>query len=108
MTVLKAILAFIGQWLFNMFWATDAYISTILGGEPDDTISERVGRAYDARASFPWWHWLIATWANNFVNFVMFCVTLGRQHNHCANSLIGKTACKELWNWGGVRKEKVM
>jgi len=97
-----------GQWLFNMAWAVDAFVSTILGGEPDDTLSERVGRAYLARSALSLRHRLLITAGNNFINWLAWIVTGGKQHDHCADSLRGKTNCKEIWNWGGYRKPKLM
>jgi hypothetical protein len=94
------------QYCYNMLFAIDAFVSTILGGEPDDTISERIGRAYLARNTFNFFHWLIITWANNLVNFLLY-ITAG-QRNHCVMSLQGKTGTKELWSWGGTRVPKVM
>jgi hypothetical protein len=96
------------QYLFNLAWAVDAFVSTVLGGMPDDTISERLGRADLAKASFSWWHRAVITSSQNLVNWLAYVVTAGKQHNHCEESLLGKTNCKEIWSWGGGRSPKEM
>lgn len=92
---------FIGQYLLNMAMAVDQFASTLLGGHPDDTISQRLGRAkVDARehGRSP----SIAIWISVFVvDFLAYL--LAREKNHCEASLEGKTRALELWNWGGSR-----
>jgi hypothetical protein len=95
-----------GQYLFNLLFAIDAFVSTILGGIPDDTISERLGRAYEARATLNYAHVIVVVTAKNIVDLLALIVA--GQKNHCVESLKGKTGTKELWNWGGTRVPKEM
>jgi len=87
------------QYLYNMFFAIDQFASTVLGGDPDDTISERLGRAYLAK---PGPVVKAAKWTVD-----LLALTLVGQKNHCISSLDGKSGVKELWNWGGVRTPKI-
>lgn len=77
-----------------MLLAFDQFISTVLGGHPDDTVSQRLGRAHVAgyKRTEPF---RIA------VDFLAY-VLVG-EDNHCLRSLSGKTMAKEIWNWGGSR-----
>ena len=73
--------------------AVDQFISTALGGHPDDTVSQRLGRAQLSgggrviRASV----WIVDSIA----------LAIAGERDHCLNSLRGKTMASELWNWGG-------
>lgn len=83
------------QYFLNMLFALDQFLSTILGGHPDDTISQRLGRAHMAgvKAAEPFrvtLDWLV--------------LILFGEDNHCLRSLSGRSSVKELWNWGGSRK----
>lgn len=77
--------------------AFDQFFSTILGGHPDDTISQRLGRAHLAGVGG------ITDKFRRFVDWLAFVVA--KEKDHCVNSLSGKTMAKEMWNWGGDRNQ---
>lgn len=86
----------ITQYLLNLAMAVDQFASTVLLGHPDDTISQRLGRAQLAGTR----------WTRPFQLIVDFlALILVGERNHCLNSLSGKTDAKELWNWGGSRAD---
>jgi hypothetical protein len=87
----------IGQYFLNMAMALDQFASTILGGHPDDTISQRLGRAKLAKSGSA-----IVEQSVKFVDSLAFLIV--GEKNHCLRSLNGKTDAKELWNWGGSRE----
>ena len=92
---------FVGQYFLNMAMAFDQFASTLLGGHPDDTISQRLGRAkVSARESGRSPSIAIRT-SVIIVDFLAYL--LAREKNHCEASLGGKTRALELWNWGGSR-----
>lgn len=60
------------QYLINVFIATDQWINAVLfGGDPDETISSRLGRNYDG------------TWIEKFVNWLF----KWQKDDHCSNSI---------------------
>ena len=76
--------------------AIDQFASTILGGHPDDTISQRLGRAIIAGEK--------SASIKISVSFVdLLAKVLVGERDHCVNSLKGKTDAREIWNWGGSR-----
>lgn len=83
------------QYAINMLMATDQFLSTIMGGHPDDTISQRLGRAKLAGGG------PVVNFAAAFVDAL--ALVLFREKYHCLRSLNGKTSARELWNWGGNR-----
>ena len=82
------------QYFLNVLFALDQFISTLLGGHPDDTISQRLGRAHLAgvRATEPF-----------RISLDVIVLVLFGEDNHCLRSLHGRSSVKELWNWGGSR-----
>lgn len=89
---------FVQQYTLNFLMAIDQFASTILGGHPDDTISQRLGRAKLAgKAGF------LLCLAHDSVN--LLAKILVNEKDHCINSLKGKSLAAELWNWGGSRLE---
>jgi hypothetical protein len=82
------------QYLINMAFAIDQFVSTILGGHPDDTVSQRLGRALLAKVE-------LAIPFAAFVDFLAWAIT--GETDHCLASLTGRASVKELWNWGGDR-----
>jgi hypothetical protein len=82
------------QYLINMAFAFDQFFSTVLGGHPDETISQRLGRASLAGNK-------TASKFRFVVDEIVF--TLTGEENHCLKSLYGSTKAKEIWNWGGSR-----
>ena len=90
-------MTFIKQYLLNMLMAVDQFLSTLLLGHPDDTISQRLGRAKLAKKTG------IVIWCGAAVDFMAW--VLVREKDHIINSMRGKTLAKELWNWGGSRSD---
>lgn len=84
------------QYLLNMLMAIDQFASTILGGHPDDTISQRLGRAIIAGEKS------VAIKISVSIVDMLAKVLVG-ERDHCINSLKGKTDAREIWNWGGSR-----
>lgn len=78
-----------------MIMAFDQFFSAILGGHPDDTMSQRLGRAKVSGGGF------IVLFFAGAVDLLAYL--LAGENNHCVNSLSGKTMAKEIWNWGGSR-----
>ena len=89
--------ALVAQYLMNLAMGFDQMLSTILGGHPDDTVSQRLGRAQISGAGPKT---LIAI---RFVDLVAWIAT--GETEHCVKSLSGKTNARELWNWGGSRDQ---
>jgi hypothetical protein len=85
------------QYALNMLMAVDQFLSTVLGGHPDDTISQRLGRAKVSGGG-----WVVTSCAG-IVDALAFI--LARESNHCVRSLEGKALARELWNWGGSRDQ---
>ena len=62
-----------GKWLFNILVALDQLVNTIFLGDPDETISSRVGKRYNQAE----WRWF-----GNFINCLFFW-----QKNHVLDSI---------------------
>lgn len=82
------------QYLLNLAMGIDQFVSTLLGGHPDDTVSQRLGRAHLA--------------GNQKVEPFRIAVdflarVLVGEIDHCVKSLEGKSSAREIWNWGGSR-----
>lgn len=82
------------QYFLNMLFAIDQFVSTLLGGHPDDTVSQRLGRAHLAGSNIVEPFRMTLDW---------LVLILFGEDNHCLRSLSGKSSVKELWNWGGSR-----
>lgn len=87
------------QYLYNMLMALDQFFSTVLGGHPDDSISQRLGRAYLAGAT------PTIFFFKRLVDWL--ALVLVGEKNHCVSSLDGKSNVRELWNWGGNRADYI-
>jgi hypothetical protein len=84
------------QYILNLLFAADQLASTILGGHPDDTVSQRLGRAVLAgnTTAYPF---------ARALDFIVWAVS-GEEY-HCFSSLHGSSSVKEIWNWGGQRSD---
>lgn len=84
------------QYLINLVFAMDQLLSTILGGHPDDTVSQRLGRAVLAgnNKAYPF---------ARAIDFLAWVIA-GEEY-HCFSSLHGNSSVKEIWNWGGQRSD---
>lgn len=85
----------LSQYVMNIAMGIDQFASTILGGHPDDTISQRLGRAKLSGGSKAV---MISAAVVDFWAKVLF-----GERDHCVNSLRGKSDAREIWNWGGSR-----
>ena len=59
------------KYLKNILLSLDQMANSILGGDPDETISSRLGRNYDG------------TWMERFVNWLF----KWQKDDHCTNSI---------------------
>lgn len=75
MYMLKATGRRIGRYLFNLLILLDQAANTLLGGDPDHTISGRVG--YHATLGKPW-----ALKAEKWINAIFFW-----QEDHCKKAI---------------------
>lgn len=87
----------ITQYVINMAMAVDQFASTVLAGHPDDTISQRLGRALESGNP----HW-VAKHSATLVD--LLALILFSEKNHCLESLKGKSMAAELWSWGGKKE----
>ena len=71
----KTIVTYIGTYLLNILIWIDQGFNTILGGDPDHTVSGRV--EYNATLGYPW-----AIKLEKWINFVFFW-----QPDHCNKSI---------------------
>jgi hypothetical protein len=81
----------IKQYLYNLGVYLSQSISVVLGGHPDNSISERVGRAYlsGRRGLISVMRYIIDGLA----------LIILREKNHCVESVSGEPRAKEIWNW---------
>ena len=82
------------QYLYNLFLSLSQLLSTILGGDPDESLSGRLGRAY--LSGQPRWFVTPALRLNDFLFKFLF-----KEQNHSINSVEWeeKPHEKELWSW---------
>jgi hypothetical protein len=81
------------QFIYNFFLALSQFNNTLLLGDPDESISGRLGRAY-LSGKPKWW---VEPWMHA-VDWV-FVAFLG-ELNHCVESVEYTEAHdKELWSW---------
>ena len=72
---IKPVARRIGRYLFNILILADQTVNTFLGGDPDHTISGRIG--YHATLGKPW-----ALKAEKWVNAIFFW-----QEDHCKKAI---------------------
>jgi len=75
------------QYVYNIGVMLSQNLSVILGGDPDETVCSRAGKA--ARAG-RWWavHMLVP-----FLNWFM------HEENHCAKVIEDDEGKKAVWDW---------
>lgn len=88
-----------GQYVFNLLLGLDQFINVVLLGDPDESISGRLGRAH------------LSGHPKLFVEPLRKLVDYGAkglagQHDHCVNSVESEDQIysKELWSW--IKGEK--
>lgn len=79
------------QYFYNLGVWLSQTISVWLGGHPDDSISERTGRAYLANPK-GWFRY-----QRFFIDLFIYLIL--REKNHCVNSIDGEPLAKEVWDW---------
>ena len=83
------------QYLFNAGVGLSQNLSWILGGDPDETISSRLGKAQ--RAGKPW----AVKFACPLVDFLIF-----NEKDHCLKSIEDDEGIKEVWHWVKKKENK--
>lgn len=87
------------QYLYNLLLLISQTASTLLGGHPDESISQRTARAYLAhkdRATFKNRWFTIQLKA---IDAIFYNRLWKIEQNHCINSLTGEAGAREVWNW---------
>lgn len=79
-------------WLYNILVASSRFVSVILGGHPNESISDRLGECQIAVPSKQPFKAL-----RIFVDTMMYMIA--GETNHCLNSVSGEPKSKELWKW---------
>lgn len=77
------------QYLYNIGVSLSQLLSVFLGGEPDESVSQRTARAYLSYDRKGWFKFQL-----EFIDFLVFW-----EDNHCLNSLHGEKNTKTLWRW---------
>lgn len=86
----------IGQYLYNIMVALSRLVSTILGGHPNESISDRLGEcAIGCPDRQPYKAMRI------FVDALLYLIA--GEKDHCLNSINGEPRAKELWKWDSPR-----
>ena len=81
------------SYYFNLLLALDQFVNALLFGDPDETLSGRLGRAQLAKKKL--------FFVKPFRKFVdwLFIALIG-QRNHCIESIEHEeTFDKEIWSW---------
>ncbi|NQX99767.1 MAG: hypothetical protein HRT70_01290 [Flavobacteriaceae bacterium] len=79
------------QYLYNLGVSLSQLWSVILGGHPDQSISQRTAKAYLAKPD-GWFKYQRA-----FIDWILYLLL--KEENHCLNSLKGESRAKSLWDW---------
>lgn len=84
---------FIKQYLYNLGLGFDQFINVILLGDPDESLSGRLGRAY--MSEHPKWWVVPMVHVNDYIWWV-----LRGEISHSLNAVEPEeTRDKELWSW---------
>lgn len=81
-----------GQYLYNIMVSLSRFISVLLGGHPNESISDRLGEC------------AITCPEKQPFKSMRFCVDallylIAGEKDHCLNSINGEPKAKELWRW---------
>lgn len=82
------------QYFYNIGILTSQGISTILGGDPDETLSSRTGKAVVGG------NWVAIHILSPILDFLF------QEDNHAINSLEEDEGQKEIWHWSNYYKDK--
>lgn len=89
------------RYAYNFLVLGSQILSVILGGHPDESISQRTARAY-------LWHkrYNYGSFKGIWFEYQMVAIDLlfynkiwKIEQTHCLNSLTGESNAKEVWNW---------
>ena len=89
---------YVASYFLNQLYGVDQSANSVMGGDPDETISSRLGRTIEEGARYPWVRFLQLT-------VDLLAKALFADHDHCKRSInIHEQAkfaenSKEVWNW---------
>ena len=82
------------QYFYNLGILVSQAISTLLGGDPDETLSSRTGKAVVGG------NWVAINILSPILDFIF------REPNHALNSIEDDEGKKEIWHWSNYYKNK--
>lgn len=88
-----------GQYIYNIFLIMSQLTSTILGGHPDTSMSQRTAQAYLAHKSKGTLKEKWFTFQLKIIDSFFWNKYWKIEENHCLNSLEGESNAKEMWDW---------
>lgn len=94
----------IWKYLYNYLVMLSQLASVVLGGDPDESISQRTARAYIWHKAYnhgsfkqKWFSWQLEAIDLMFYNKIWKI-----EQNHCFNSLDGEKTSGEVWDWNNT------
>lgn len=81
------------QYLYNLGVLLSQVISTLLGGDPGETLSSRTGKAIIGG------NWFAIYVLGPFLDLIFF------EPNHAINSIQEDEGKKEIWHWSDYHKQ---
>lgn len=75
------------RYSLNVLLVASQVASTLLGGDPDESVSSRIGKAQVAKKK----------WAVNFAAPFVNC--LMQEENHCLKAIEPDEGSKQIWDW---------
>lgn len=83
-----------GQYLYNLILGLDQFINTILLGDPDESISGRIGRAMQSGRPK-----CFVPYLAHFNDWIFWVIFKEKDHNLNAIEPEERPFEKELWSW---------
>lgn len=80
------------QYLYNLALGISQLLSVILGGDPDESVSSRTGKAIKAGK---WWFIKVQ---GPFIDWLTL------EKDHCIKSIEYDEGRKQLWDWAKLKK----
>lgn len=81
------------QYFINLLLSWSRFFNAIILGDPNESLSQRVGRAY---LVCPNWFITAIKWVIDHIFWIIF-----DENNHVLDSLEGETNGREIWRWCG-------
>ena len=81
------------QWVYNVLLAISQLASAILGGDPDESISGRTGKA--SLAGKLWF----VKFQEPVINWIFLDPISDKSEGHCRKSIEKDEGKKQIWNW---------